>query len=205
LAGPVTVAAVAVPASGGRQVVRPSSPRVANGKLRDSKKLTAKQRAEWFAYIKKRPDIFYAIAHVSPGVIDRINISAAANLAATRAFRRLMANSEWQVARGRSSIRLFLDGGLYVDEKLLTAYRLRLTSVQTVVRADEKYSCVKLASIVAKVVRDNYMTKKHKIFPQYCFNRHKGYGTERHRRAIKKHGSSLMHRLTFLKRFRTIS
>jgi ribonuclease HII len=192
LAGPVTVGAVAI--SNDLKLT------TGNQQLKDSKKLTAKQREEWFRYIKNHPDIFYVIAHVYPSVIDRINITQAANLAATRALLKLLTCSKlpnYQITQ----LSVYLDGGLYIDKTLLETDNLQL---RTVVRGDEKYSCVKLASIIAKVTRDKYMTRKHRIFPQYCFNNHKGYGTRRHRQAIKKHGSSLVHRLTFLKRFRTI-
>ncbi|MEK7496153.1 MAG: hypothetical protein AAB616_01655, partial [Patescibacteria group bacterium] len=84
LAGPVTVAALALPQNLKFKIKNLKLP------LRDSKKLSLKQREIWFEYVKKHPKIFYAIASVSPKVIDKINISNAANLAATRAFQKLV-------------------------------------------------------------------------------------------------------------------
>jgi len=82
LAGPVTVAAVALPSG--------SKYHVSGIKLRDSKKLSSKQREVWFEYLKSHPKIFWTKASVYPKMIDRINISQAANLAATRALKRLL-------------------------------------------------------------------------------------------------------------------
>ncbi len=72
---------------------------------------------------------------------------------------------------------------------------------KTVVRGDEKIKAIKLASIVAKVTRDRYMMKLHKKHPKYSFDKHKGYGTKKHKRAIRKYGPSPVHRLTFIKGF----
>lgn len=189
LAGPVTVAAVALP-MGYR--VRGLGFRI---KLRDSKKLSAKQRKEWFGWIKARPKIFYARANVYPKIIDRINISRAANLAATRALARLTTHNK-QLITGDQ--RIFLDGGLFVDRSLVVGRKL---SVRTVIRGDEKYNCVKLASIIAKVNRDRLLKQYHKKYPKYGFDRHKGYGTKAHIAAIRRFGACPLHRLTFIKNF----
>lgn len=175
LAGPVTVSAVAIPAS------------LRFKNLRDSKKLSELQRNAWFKKIKDEPRIFYAKASVYPKVIDRINISKAANLAATRALSRLIIRNKLR------NIKIFLDGGLYLNFKLPYA--------KTVIKGDEKYSSVKLASIVAKVSRDRVMRQNHKKFPEYGFADHVGYGTKFHIRALKKHGICELHRLTFIKNF----
>ena len=205
LAGPVTVVAVAAPANlkfkikkflpahayrqaGGRQVKLP---------LRDSKKLTARQREAWFEYIKAQPKILRARANVYPKTIDRINISQAANLAATRAMKRLLANGQKGLAN-RATV--LLDGGLYLNVKSLLASGYTLNP-HTVIRGDEKFNSVKLASIVAKVNRDKIMKRNHGKFPQYGFDEHVGYGTKKHIAAIKKHGICRLHRLTFVKNF----
>ncbi len=196
LAGPVTVAAVAVPVNfkipclpAGRQMTNYKT------KLKDSKKLTVKQREEWVSYVKNHPKIFYAAASVYSKVIDRINISQAANLAATRAIRRLMTNDKRLMTR---KFKIVLDGGLYLHKSLVISRKLL---VRTVVRGDEKYNCIKLASIVAKVRRDRLMRRCHKKYPKYGFDRHKGYGTKAHLAAINKHGPCNLHRLTFIKNF----
>ena len=183
LAGPVTVAVLLLP---GRFNFRRTLNLPA---LKDSKKLSAQQRHKWFEWIKKR-GLLYVIARVYPRTIDRINISRAANLAATRAFKKLCSMLDIRDVRC-----VLLDGGLYLNRSRVNSQEL---IVKTVVRGDEKYNCIKLASIVAKVTRDRVMKRNHKKFPQYEFDKHKGYGTKIHMAAIKKHGPSKIHRLTFL-------
>jgi ribonuclease HII len=76
-----------------------------------------------------------------------------------------------------------------------------LQTKKTIIKGDEKEKIIAWASILAKVSRDNLMTKLDKKFPQYGFAVHKGYGTARHRDAIKKHGLSHLHRKSFCKKF----
>ncbi|MBI4119704.1 MAG: ribonuclease HII [Parcubacteria group bacterium] len=193
LAGPVVVAAVAMPR--GLKLKATSNKRQAL-KLKDSKKLSPKQREEWFKYVKNHPHISYATARVTPKIIDRINITNAANLAATRAFIKLTQNSELKT----KNLKILLDGGLYLSKSL----KLK-TKSSTVIKGDEKYNAIKLASIAAKVRRDRLMARKyHKLFPQYGFAAHKGYGTKRHLSAIKKCGPASLHRLTFIAKYLNI-
>ena len=185
LAGPVVVAAVIIP-----RALRFRSRGL--GRLKDSKQLTPRKREDWFNYLKEHPKIFYAIARIAPDVVDKINVTEAANLAATRAFVKLISN--FQSAGRRIIPKVYLDGGLYIQKKPLTAnYKL-----QTIIKGDEKINAIKLASIIAKVSRDNHMTRLHEKYPVYSFHQHKGYGTKKHKRAIKRHGASEFHRLTFL-------
>ena len=87
-------------------------------------------------------------------------------------------------------MKVLLDAGLSLPSNI--PYR-------AFIKGDEKFNCIKLASIVAKVSRDRLMAGKfHKKFPQYGFARHKGYGTKEHFLTIKKHGPSPIHRLTFI-------
>ena len=193
LAGPVTVAAVAVTVN--YKLQKP------NSKLRDSKKLSAKQRELWFDYIKKNKKLFYAISSVSPRTIDKINISKAANLAATRALKRLLMKHRLP----RKKIKIFLDGGLYINKFQITKSKCQTNyKIQTIIKGDEKIPAIALASIVAKVTRDRKMRKLHKKYPKYGFNKHKGYGTKKHIKAIKKHDLTDIHRKTFSKKFRMI-
>ena len=182
LAGPVMVAVLALPAGGKFK------------NLRDSKKLSSKQREKWSAWIKEQK-IPFATASVYPKVIDRINVSRAANLAATRAFKKVMELCGYEL----SKVRVLLDGGLYLNRILNP--KSYILNPRTVVRGDEKYNCIKVASIVAKVKRDRIMKRNHKKYPQYGFDEHKGYGTKKHIVAIKKHGICKLHRLTFVKNF----
>ena len=193
LAGEVTVAAVLMP----KKFKIKNQKLTKKIKLRDSKKLTPEQREIWFEYVKKELFLSYAVASVSPRAIDKINISKAANLAAGKAFTLLIKKSKIKI----ENCEVCLDGGLYLkttNNKLqITKYKQR-----TIIKGDEKIPAISLASIVAKVTRDKKMEKLHKKYPQYGFKNHKGYGTKEHFKAIKKHGPSKIHRLTFLKKMR---
>ncbi len=190
LAGPVTVAAVTASARFWR------SARHFNVPLRDSKGLSARQREVWLRHVRVEAahgTVRYALANVYPRTIDRINITRAANLAATRAFARLTTRHNLPLARTR----VLLDGGLYLRESALFKLGYGRTP-KTMVKGDERFPPIMLASIVAKVSRDRAMRRLHSRFPAYGFDEHKGYGTKRHIRAIKKHGLSEVHRLTFI-------
>ncbi len=191
LAGPVFVAAVLIP----------KELKIKNkelGKLNDSKKLSPRAREKWFRYFssgggsasggKNHPEIKFAIAQVSPKVIDRINISRAANLAALRAFRRISSTYHLKP----KTYRIYLDGGLYLGNE-----KNRLPG-KTIIKGDEKIIAIKIASIIAKVKRDALMNRLAKKHPRYGLEIHKGYGTRAHFAALKKHGLSPIHRLTFL-------
>ena len=189
LAGPITVAALALPRN--FQLSISNLP-----KLKDSKKLSGKQREEWFRFIKESrklkvagSQIFYTTASICPRVIDRINITQAANLAATRALKKLIMKHRLPKKR----MKIFLDGGLKIKEPLSTFYNLL-----TIIKGDEKIPAIALASIVAKVTRDKKMKLLHKKYPRYKFNEHKGYGTKKHFKALKKYGLSKIHRIAFI-------
>jgi len=189
LAGPVVVTALVLPKN-----LRLNPPiRQRKPKIRDSKHLTAIQRRILFGFLKKHPRISYVTKRALPRTVDKINVSKAANLVATRAFVKLAASQWSKVTRAR----VFLDGGLYLIKKALLANGHTLNP-KTIIKGDEKINAIKLASVVAKVTRDNYMTKLHKKYPKYSFDRHKGYGTKKHMRAIKKYGPCEVHRLTFI-------
>ncbi|KKU90811.1 MAG: Ribonuclease HII [Candidatus Jorgensenbacteria bacterium GW2011_GWA1_48_11] len=125
-----------------------------------------------------------------------MNISCAANLAAKRAYQKLLRLPEVS----GNQVQIYLDGGLFLGNKLDS---LNL-GAKTVIRGDEKIKAIKLASIVAKVSRDRYMVRLHKKDGAYGFDEHKGYGTKRHIQAIKKHRPSANHRLTFVKNYHKI-
>ena len=188
LAGPVTVAALALPRKFIhfiRQLAEADKSKKLKTPLRDSKKLSSKQREVWFDFIKKQK-IPYAIASVSPKIIDKINISNAANLAASRALKKLLTNNRQLIT---NNCEIFLDGGLYVKN-----FKLK---TKTIIKGDEKIPAISLASIVAKVSRDKYMRNLHKKYPRYDFINNVGYGTKKHMKAIKKYGLSFVHRRTF--------
>jgi len=187
LAGPVTVVALAMPFKS--KVISQRS----NVKLLDSKKLSASQREQWFKHIKSAPEIIFVSRSVSSRVIDRMNISSAANLAAHRAIQKLITIYQLPITR------IYLDGSLYIKDKTYQARFFK--NARTVIKGDEKIKVVSLASIVAKVKRDAYMRKLNEEYPDYGFHIHKGYGTKYHREAIERHGPSRIHRRTFLTKY----
>jgi len=168
LAGPIAVAAI----SGNK-----NSKYLKN--IKDSKKLSAKQRNEWFEIL--RNNFEYKVAMVGPQVIDRIGITKATRLAIARLLRRFAYKPDM----------ILLDGLLKAPQRY---------NQQTIIKGDEKIPLISAASIIAKVCRDRKMLRLHKIFPEYCFDCHKGYGTKKHYKMIKKNGVSESHRKTFLTR-----
>ncbi len=186
LAGPVVVAAFAMSLK-----LKVTSKKL-KVRLRDSKKLSPKQREKWFEHIKQQPGVFFCVARGSSKVIDKINISAAANRAAYQALRQVVNSYELKA----NSCKVYLDGGLYLKNRRYQEENF--PNANTIIKGDEKFNVVKLASIVAKFTRDRYMKRLHKKYPNYGFDIHKGYGTKKHYVAIRKHGVSDAHRLTFL-------
>lgn len=175
LAGPVVLAAVRVD---GR--IRWSHPKL--GRIRDSKKLTPRRRESWFDRLASHPAISWRVARVGPAMIDRANISAAANLGAARLAKKM-------APRGNVSYFVWLDGGLVLPSAI---------PHRAVIKGDERLPIIAAASIIAKVLRDRLMTRLGKRFPQYGLSIHKGYGTRLHRMRIRRHGPCEIHRMTFL-------
>lgn len=185
LAGPIVVAAVSLS--------KGFYPRGATlPKLKDSKKLSPAQRILWFQYIKNHPKITYSTARIYPRKIEKINIANCANLAAYRTFHKLSLPTK--------RISIFLDGSLYLGSR-----SSQPTFAKTITRGDEKFISIKLASIVAKVIRDRYMTRLHRKQPLYQFNLHKGYGTALHQKLIRQYGPAIPHRLTYLRNYRKLA
>ena len=190
LAGPVVVCAVALPDALAQRGAMRSHSTNKLATLRDSKKLTPKQRDTWYAHITKHPYVRYAIARVYPRQIEQRNISRAANLAAGRAFARLTTHYKLLT----TNLRTYLDGGLYLRDKTHS----KALGARTVVKGDEKIPAIAMASIIAKVHRDRLMKRLAKKYPGYGFELHKGYGTRAHFAAIRRLGPSPAHRKTFL-------
>ncbi|MBU1091920.1 ribonuclease HII [Patescibacteria group bacterium] len=194
LAGPVAVAAVAA-TSNKKQVTRnKQSPNLKfkNSKLfkniKDSKKLSAKQREEWTEIIKNNFEC--KVAMVGAETIDRIGINRAIKLAIARVLRKILCDITSATAPTISHL-VLLDGLLHAPKRY---------NQKTIIKGDEKIPLISAASIIAKVARDKKMMCFHKNNSEYCFDRHKGYGTKLHYKMIKKNGISPIHRKTYLKK-----
>lgn len=148
--------------------------------LDDSKKLTEKKREKLFDLIRDNA-VAYSIATASEKEIDEINILNATYLAMNRAIEGLAVKAEFALIDGNRSTGILLPN-------------------QTVVGGDGIYSCIAAASILAKVSRDRFMLEMAKKYPEYAFEKHKGYGTKLHYERLREHGPSEIHRLSFLKK-----
>ena len=168
LAGPVTAGAVILPQT------PPSS---LNAVVRDSKQLTARQRENAYELITES-----ALAHstgwTSPAEIDRIGIVPSTRLAMRRALTRLSPRADC----------------LLIDAVSLRAINLPQKSI---IRGDSKSLSIAAASIIAKVERDRLMETLSETHPDYGFESHKGYGTQRHLDAIRRLGPCSVHRMSF--------
>jgi len=156
-----------------------------NLRIRDSKKLTPKQREKLYKLITKSPFIKWGIGKVSEKVIDKINIFEATKLAMKKAIKNL--NCKLKNANCKIDF-LILDGNLKLDLPI---------PQKSIVKGDEKVLSCAMASIIAKVTRDRIMEKYAKKFPEYGFEKHKGYGTKFHLKMLKKYGPCKIHRRSF--------
>lgn len=147
--------------------------------INDSKKLSEKKRDALFDIIKEKA-IAWSVASASEAEIDEINILNATFLAMKRAVEGLSVKP---------------------DVALVDGNRKPKTGIEeiTLVKGDAKSISIAAASILAKVSRDRYLLELHEKYPEYQFNKHKGYPTALHYEMIKEHGISPVHRLSFLK------
>jgi len=146
--------------------------------IRDSKKLTPKQREDWFSKFKKGEIKFYTVG-ISNKLIDKNGMGWALKRAVADVLKKI----------NKMPDMVYLDGGLHAPEK----YKQK-----TIIKGDDKIPMISAASVYAKVYRDHLMVKMDKKYP-YDFKIHKGYGTKAHFDKIKKKGISVIHRKTFLK------
>ena len=165
LAGPVVSAAVVLPDG------------FKTGEIKDSKKLTPRQREQAYARIYAEAQAV-GIGIVDPLEIDRINILQATRLSMIIALANLAP---------RPSLAL-IDGNFKIPTRL---------PQQPIVKGDARSVSIAAASIVAKVSRDHLMQRYHEDYPQFGFNGHKGYPTKAHKGAIAQHGPCLIHRRSF--------
>ena len=149
--------------------------------LNDSKKLSEKKRGEIFQEIKEKA-VSYGIGIVSPERIDEINILQATYEAMRQAISQLSPSPD-----------LLLN-----DAVTIPGVDIRQIPI---VKGDAKSVSIAAASILAKVTRDEMMKEYDRIFPEYGFAKHKGYGTAAHIAAIREYGPCPIHRRTFIKHF----
>ncbi len=181
IAGPVCVGGVSIPIEKYPQVKKIC--KAIRGK--DSKKLTEKQRDEWFKKIQQMQSdnlLQYTGVMVGASQIDKKGIVPSIQKAMNRALLRL--------CKKPNCCQIKLDGSLVAHEKY--------TNQETIIKGDEKELVISLASICAKVVRDKKMVQLSKRHSEFGFEKHKGYGTRSHYEAISKHGKCKEHRSSFL-------
>ena len=148
--------------------------------LNDSKKLSEKQREALFKPIKAAAKA-YGIAFASVEEIENLNILNATFLAMNRAISQLSSQPELALIDGNRNT------GITVSSRC-------------VVKGDSRCADIAAASVLAKVSRDRYMLEMAEKYPEYGFERHKGYGTKLHYEAIRQYGPCPIHRLSFLKK-----
>lgn len=149
--------------------------------INDSKKLTEKKREKLFYEIKEKA-LYWSIKRASVEEIESINILQSAMLAMKRAVEDLPVKPDICLIDGNKTPQL--------EEKVIA-----------VVGGDAKSQSIAAASILAKVARDRYMLELAEQYPDYQFEKHKGYGTKLHYEMLDKYGASPIHRPSFLKKY----
>ena len=148
--------------------------------VNDSKKLSEKKREALFEIIKEKA-ISYSIAYSTVEEIEDINILNATMIAMKRAVEGLSIPADYAL----------IDGNKIPSLDIPCEY---------VIKGDAKSMSIACASILAKVSRDRLLYKYAEDFPQYQFDKHKGYGTKAHIEALKEYGPCPYHRMSFLKK-----
>ena len=143
--------------------------------VKDSKKLSAKKREEIFSMVEEN-NIEYSFNESSNRFIDQFGIK--------NANEKVLTDSISDIYTGNEIV--------YVDH-----FKINNFKSISVVRGEDNCRAIALASIIAKVLRDNLMIKFSEKYPEYSFEKNKGYGTKDHREAISKYGLSNIHRKSF--------
>ena len=149
-----------------------------NDLLNDSKQLTEKRRYQ-LRDIIQHDAVAWAVGIVTPEEIDKINILNASILAMHRALDQLKVRPE----------AVIVDGNRFKKYQDLPH--------TTIVKGDGKYMAIAAASILAKTYRDDYMNQLAKEYPQYDWQKNKGYPTKKHREAIRQYGTTPYHRMSY--------
>ena len=146
--------------------------------LNDSKQLTEKKRDHLKPIIEGEA-LCFAHSHVHPEDIDTINILNASILAMHKSIEKLSEKPDF----------IIVDGNRFKPFKHIP--------YKTIIKGDAKFLSIAAASVLAKTIRDEYMTKIHEEFPMYNWKQNKGYPTAEHREAIKEYGITKYHRKSF--------
>ncbi len=146
--------------------------------VNDSKKLSEKKREALYDVIAQNA-LAWSYAFVDAPTIDQINIRQATHLAMENAVKKLSPAADF----------LLIDGNDKIPFSVPHAY---------LVKGDAKSQSIAAASIMAKVTRDRYMKEMAKEYPEYAFEKHKGYGTKVHMEAIRAYGLTPLHRVSFM-------
>ena len=143
--------------------------------VKDSKKLSAKKREEIFSMVEEN-NIEYSFNESSNTFIDQFGIKNANEKVLTDSI-----------------------PGIYTGNEIVYVDHFKINDFKSisVVRGEDNCRAIALASIIAKVLRDNLMIKFSEKYPEYSFEKNKGYGTKDHREAISKYGLSNIHRKSF--------
>jgi ribonuclease HII len=147
--------------------------------LRDSKQLTPLQREKFYKILTNNSLIDYGIGIVSEKIVDRVNILEASFLAMKKAVKNLKISPDFLLIDGRWTLK---------------DYPVSQTAIAN---GDRYIFSIAAASIIAKVYRDRMLIKFHRRYPDYGFDRHKGYGTKFHLEMLKKYGPCQIHRQSF--------
>ena len=147
--------------------------------LNDSKKLSEKRREELFPEICEKA-LSYGVGIVSPERIDEINILQATYEAMRQAVKAL-----------KEEPQVLLNDAVEIPGISVNQVKI--------IHGDAKSLSIAAASVIAKVTRDHMMAEYDKLYPEYGFGKHKGYGTKAHIQALKEHGPCPIHRKTFIR------
>jgi len=158
--------------------------------VNDSKLLNPRKREQLAKEIKKEA-ILYAVSVVGVSKINKLGIGKATKIAIRKVIKTIL----WRIiesSNGKSSIFVLADG---FHIKYIRG--VGLINQKAIIKGDRKSISIAAASIIAKVYRDKLMRKLNRKYPGYGFSKNKGYGTKRHRDALKKLGLSKIHRTSF--------
>lgn len=146
--------------------------------INDSKKLSEKKRDILYDIISEKA-LSWSVAYVEPEIIDEINIRQATHRAMEAAVNSLSVKPDF----------LLIDGNDKIPFEIPYEY---------IIKGDAKSQSIAAASIMAKVTRDRYMIEMANTYPDYGFDKHKGYGTKQHMEAIREAGLCPLHRRSFI-------